>query len=176
MTPIYWEDSSWKQLSLVSDEEVISLSHAKVCVFSDSVLCLRKMKQNPTANSARVEKLSCFKSSSQPRTLGTIDGEPTEFVWNIFPGFTTLQLCNKVQELMSTMGDPSKFKGRIIFMSMFNDLTTMKGNAMLTPTSFQDLQKDSYHDDGHFSDLDQKRIVILRTTNDHEENGTESLN
>ena len=34
---INWEDSSWKQLSLVSDEEVISLSHAKVYVFQ--ILC-----------------------------------------------------------------------------------------------------------------------------------------
>ena len=40
MNPINWEDSFWKQLSLVSDEEVISLSHAKVYVYSDSVLCL----------------------------------------------------------------------------------------------------------------------------------------
>ena len=38
VTPINWEDSSWKHLSLVSDEEVISLSHAKVYVISDSVL------------------------------------------------------------------------------------------------------------------------------------------
>ena len=28
-----WEDSSWKQLSLVGDEEVISLSNKKVYVF-----------------------------------------------------------------------------------------------------------------------------------------------
>ena len=39
VTPINWEDSSWKHLSLDNDEEVISLSHAKVYVFSDSVLC-----------------------------------------------------------------------------------------------------------------------------------------
>ena len=38
VTPTNWEDSSWKQLFLVSDEEVINLSHAKVHVFSDSVL------------------------------------------------------------------------------------------------------------------------------------------
>ena len=37
---INWCDSSWKQLSLVNDEEVIRLSHAKVYVFSDSALCL----------------------------------------------------------------------------------------------------------------------------------------
>ena len=37
VTPINWEDSSWKHLSLVSDEEIISLTHAKVYVFLDSV-------------------------------------------------------------------------------------------------------------------------------------------
>ena len=30
------------------------------------------------------------KSSSQYRTLGTIDGEPMEFEWNIFTGFTNI--------------------------------------------------------------------------------------
>ena len=34
---INWEDSLWKYLSLVGDEEVISLLHAKVYVMSDSV-------------------------------------------------------------------------------------------------------------------------------------------
>ena len=38
VTPMNREDSSWKQLSLVSDERVISLVHAKVFVFSDCVL------------------------------------------------------------------------------------------------------------------------------------------
>ena len=72
VTPINWEVSSWKQLSLVSDEEVISLSHAKVYVFPDSVLRLEKMNQNPTSNSAWEDKLSWFKSSPQYRTLDTI--------------------------------------------------------------------------------------------------------
>ena len=40
VSQISWESSPWKQLSLVNDEEVISLSHAEVYVFSDSVLCL----------------------------------------------------------------------------------------------------------------------------------------
>ena len=35
---INWDDSSWKYLSFVGDEEVISLLHTKVYVFSDSVL------------------------------------------------------------------------------------------------------------------------------------------
>ena len=41
-----------------TDEEVISLSHAKVHVFSDSVLCLGKMNQNPESNSAWCRKVN----------------------------------------------------------------------------------------------------------------------
>ena len=70
-------------LSLVDDEEVISLSHAKVHVFSDSVLCLGKVKQKPTSNNAWERQLEWFKDSSQYRTLDTIDGEPMDIEWNI---------------------------------------------------------------------------------------------
>ena len=58
VTPINWEDSSWKHLSLIGDEEVISLWHAKVYVFSDSVYCLGKMSENPQSNMAWVEMLN----------------------------------------------------------------------------------------------------------------------
>ena len=85
---INWEDSSWKYLSWVGDEQVISLLHTKVYVFSDSVLCLGKMNENPQSNYAWEDRLTWFKSSSQDRTLDTNDGEPMEFEWNIFPGFT----------------------------------------------------------------------------------------
>ena len=64
---INWEDSSWKHLSLIGDEEVISLSLAKVYEFSDSVLCLGKMSQNPQSNTVWEDKLTWFKSSSQYR-------------------------------------------------------------------------------------------------------------
>ena len=37
VSQISWESSPWKQLSLVNDEEVVSLSHVNVYVFSDSV-------------------------------------------------------------------------------------------------------------------------------------------
>ena len=33
-----------------------------------------------------------------------INGESTEFEWNIFPGFTTLQLCGKINDLLSNLG------------------------------------------------------------------------
>ena len=55
---INWEDSSWKYLSFVGDEEVISLLHTKVYVFSDSVLCFGKMNENPQSNIAWEDKLT----------------------------------------------------------------------------------------------------------------------
>ena len=65
-----------------------------------------------------------FRRSSEYRALDTIDGEPMEFEWNIFPGFTTLQLVREVQEFLSKMSiQPEDFTGRIIFMSMFNDIS-----------------------------------------------------
>ena len=122
VSQISWDNSPWKQLSLVNDEEVISLSHAKVYVFSDSVLCLGKMNQRPTSNTVWEQQLGWFKDSSQYRILDTIDGEPMEFEWNIFPGFTTWQLVYEVQKFMNKMSDPDQLQGRIIFMSMFNDI------------------------------------------------------
>ena len=41
VSQISWESSPWKQSSLVNEEEVISLSHAKVYVLSDSVFVLK---------------------------------------------------------------------------------------------------------------------------------------
>ena len=83
VSQISWEDSPWKQLSLVNGEEVISLSQAKVCVFSDLVLLLGKMNQNPTSNTVWERQLDWFKDSSHYRTLDTIDGELMEVEWNI---------------------------------------------------------------------------------------------
>ena len=76
ISTIHWEDSSWKYLSLVGDEEVISLLHTKVYVFSDSVLCLGKMNENPESNTALEERLAWCKSSREYRNLDRIDGEP----------------------------------------------------------------------------------------------------
>ena len=109
-------------LTLVNDEVVISLSHAKVYVFSDSVSYPGKVNQNPTSNTVWEEQLDWFKDSPQYRTLDTIDGEPMEFEWNIFPGFTALELLREVQKFMSKMCEPEQFKGRFIFLSMFNDI------------------------------------------------------
>ena len=69
--------------------------------------------------------------------LNTIDGEPMEPEWNIFQGFSTLELVREVQKFMSKMGEPKQVHGRIIFMSMFKNIIlgikTMKRNVLLIP-------------------------------------------
>ena len=48
------------------------------------------------------------------------------------------------------------------------------GMRIKRQTRFDLCQKDFHQEDGHSSDLDQKRSGILLTTKDHEENETES--
>ena len=118
------EKQSWKYLSLIGDETVIDLQRAKVQVFSDSVLCLGMIHQHPNANESWKDRIEWIITSQSCRDYDGISGEPTEFEWNIFPGFTTLQLHGKVTDLLSRFGEtPEIFTGRILFLSMFNDIS-----------------------------------------------------
>ena len=48
-----------------------------------------------------------------------------DFEWNIFPGLTTLQLSDEVKSLLLELGEtPDNFTRRIIFISMFNDISS----------------------------------------------------
>ena len=87
-----WDDYSWKYLSSTGDEQVINLQRTKVYVFSDSVLCLGEIHENTQSNAAWEQRLEWFKPSQEYRNFERIDGEPMEFEWSIFPGFSTLQL------------------------------------------------------------------------------------
>ena len=121
---IGWENHSWKRLSLIGDETVINLQRTKVYVFSDSVLCLGKILQHPESNEAWKNRIAGVMSEKSYRDFDGINGKPTEFEWNIFPGFTSLQLCDKISDLLSSSGEtPETFTGSILFMSMFNDIS-----------------------------------------------------
>ena len=113
--------------------------------------------------------------------LDRIDGEPMEFECDIFPGFTTLQLSHKVEELLLRLSvTPEKFIGRVIFMSMFNDISwgskdnkkECESNSQLVSLS---MQRDSEQDNDHYSGLDQSKTGILSVKTAHKENGTKSL-
>ena len=66
---INWENSSWKYLSLIGDEQVC-LQRTKVHVFSDSVWCLGKMNENPRSNIAWEHRLAWFKKFTGIQNLG----------------------------------------------------------------------------------------------------------
>ena len=127
---ILYGKNSWTRLSLIDDEIVINLQSTKVYVFSDSVLCLGKVHQYPESNEAWKKRIEWILTDKSYRDYDGINGEPTEFDWNMFPGFSTLQLCGKVTDLLSRLGEaPETFTGRILFMSKFNDISCDgKGN------------------------------------------------
>ena len=72
----------------------------------------------------KVERsVSRFRHSNACRELLGIDGEPIEFAWNSLPGFTSLQILQKIQEHLNVCQTrPEKFEDRIIFLSIFNDI------------------------------------------------------
>ena len=120
VSQISWESSPWKQLSLVNDEEVISLSHAKVHVFSDSVLCPGKMNQNQTPNIVWERQLGWSKDSSQ--NFGHIRRRTNGIRVEYFPRIRYIAACPRSPKVHEQNGEPEQFQGRIIFMSMFNDI------------------------------------------------------
>ena len=121
---ILYGKNSWTQLSLINDPVVVNLQSTKVYVFSDSVLCLDKVLQLPECNEAWKNRVAGVRAERSYRDYDAINGESTEFEWNIFPGVTTLQLCDKVSNLVSSFGEtPESFTGRILFVSMFNDIS-----------------------------------------------------
>ena len=113
---IGWENHSWKYLSSIGDERIINVQRTKVYVFSGSVLCFGKIHQHPDSNEAWKKRIEWITSSQSYRDFDGISGEPTEFEWNIFPGFGTLQLYGKVTDLLSRLGEtPESFTRRIPF-------------------------------------------------------------
>ena len=121
---ILYQRNSWTQLSSINDSVIINLLSTKVYVFSDSVLCLGKVLQHPECNQAWKDRVAGIRAEKDYSDFDDIKGESAEFEWNIFPGFTSLQLCDKVSNLLSSLGQaPETFTGRILFMSMFNDIS-----------------------------------------------------
>ena len=78
---------------------------------------IEKVLQHPECNEAWKNRVAGVRAERSYRDYDAINGESTEFEWNIFPGFTTLQLCDKISDLLSSMGQtPESFTGRILFL------------------------------------------------------------
>ena len=97
-------------------------------------MSFRTQCYDPKSSQVWEEIIEYFVSTPQHRELDNIDGEPVVFKWKIFPGHTTLDLLQEVQELIEKelKIQPQNFEDRIIFMSMYNDIDwTRKGNQQV---------------------------------------------
>ena len=120
---ILYQKNSWTQLSLINDSVIIKFKSTKGLRILRFCVCLGKVLQHPECNEARKNRVAGVRAEKSYRDFDAVSGETTEFEWNIFPGFTTLQLCDKISDLLSSLGQtPESFTGRILFMSMFNDI------------------------------------------------------
>ena len=65
--------------------------------------------------------------------LNRIDGQPMEFEWKTFPGFTTVGILNEIQQMMRKLVWTRQLHRQDhLFMSMFNDIAwDAKGNDEL---------------------------------------------
>ena len=70
-----------------------------------------------------------FQETNEYTELFGIDGEPIELEWTIFPGFTPLEILEKIRRDLETQQiNPEQVGGIIICMSIFNDIDwTKKG-------------------------------------------------
>ena len=125
--------SLWMRSTLCHDQ-VIKWAKATVHVYSDSVLCLGKMHSHSEANEKWRDQISVFQQDDEYAELFGIFGEPIEFEWNIFPGFTSLQILKVIRKDLETRQlNPEQFGGIILFMSIFNDIDSAKKDVFRIP-------------------------------------------
>ena len=86
------------------------------------MLCLGSLSDKPVE--AWKDKIKWFFWETRHlKELDRIDGEPMEFEWKNYPGFTTLGILAEIQKMMAeSKCEPEQFQGRIIFMSMYDDI------------------------------------------------------
>ena len=122
-----FKDATWMSTSLLCSK-AYQITNAKTCVFSDSVLCVGKMGDDPLATWK--SKIKCYSENNHFKDMNRIDGMPTEFEWKIFPGIMTLGLLEKIQTPVRVLQrELEHFTDRIIFISIYNDIAWQeKGN------------------------------------------------
>ena len=133
-----------------------------------------KVVQHPECNEAWKNRVAGVRAERSYRDYDAINGESTKFEWNIFPGLTTLQLCGKVTDLLSSLGEtPETFTGRILQCSTTFPVTVkaIKKNVWQMLKSSAYLQRSLVLDSGHLLVQVPKRNGILWKRIVHKEFG-----
>ena len=146
--------------------------------FSESVLCLGKMHQNPQSNTVWEDKLTWFKSFH----ITELWTQLMVSQWNSSGIFSQdSPRCSSSTKSKSSWPkwaiNQKNLKDGIIFMSMYNDISWgSQDNEQECELSAQPRFYVCKKIFTRKMDLDQKRSGILLMVADHKENGTESLN
>ena len=124
----YWFPRCHVDQTSLLCENVYRFNNAKTCVFSDSVLCVGKWEMI-LLRPGRA-KLNCIRKTTTSRIwIGSMECRRSSS-GKFFPGIKALGLLEKIQKLLTDpQCEPEHFKGRIIFMSRYNDIEWgAKGN------------------------------------------------
>ena len=89
---INFQDLRWVSTSLLHSR-AYQYSTANVYAFSDSVLCLGKMGDDPVESWK--SKIQWYSDNNYFSELNRIDGQPMEFEWMIFPGFNAVGILKR---------------------------------------------------------------------------------
>ena len=144
------------------------------------MLCLRKKGHNLVESWKK--QIQWYSETSYFSELNRTDVKPMEFEWNMFPGFTIAGILNEILKMMGGLQcDPADFKGRIIFMSMFNDIVwDAKGKGKLCESNskkkeLKDTLQDFFAVIGLSWDLAQKRSGTPRTRANQTDAGSDCV-
>ena len=120
LTTIDGQQPMWRETTLLTGRAV-QFATAQTYFFSDPVLCLGSVSDEPVK--AWESRIKWFLETRYLKDLDNIDGEPMEFEWKISPGFTTFGILTEIQNMTTeSKCEPEQCKGRIIFMSVYNDI------------------------------------------------------
>ena len=156
-----WYTHPWQRTTLLSDKAV-QVSTAQVYVFSDSAVCLGKMNQHPEATDAWKKKIEWCTDA-----LNIVSWtESTESQWNSSghfprihnitdPRWDSEKWCTKCSmNLCSSQVESSSCQ---CTMTLYVEIKKTRNYVLRILSLWQDMQKDSFTDIGHFYDLEQKR-------------------
>ena len=103
---ILWGKNSWTRLSLIGDETFINLQSTKV-QRSSRILCCASEGFFNIPNPTKLGRTELQESDPRKATeimMLSMESRTGIRVETIIPGFTTLQLCDKIGDLLSSMG------------------------------------------------------------------------
>ena len=129
---IKFPDLRWVSTSLLHSR-AYQCATAKVYVLSDSVLCLGKMGNNPVESWKKQSQW--YSDDDHFSELNRIDGQPMEIEWKFSQDSLQGQSSMRINRWWEKTG-------RIIFMSMFNDIVwDAKGNDELCENNLKTIKK-----------------------------------